>query len=149
MKCHKKAHVSDAKKRGQYKCPHCDKTYSLHCHPEFYSHVKAHLGKLQLPFGCSFCKKSFIQKKELNKHVKTHSKERPFPCNFCDYRAKGQVGLKIHEGKHMRVKPKSFKCSECDQTFTDKSNQIGMSERTLYLFRDQKTFIVTSAVGVS
>ena len=52
-------------------------------------------------FVCTFCFKSFSHKCYLDRHVRKHTGERPYPCNLCSYRAGRRDNLDLHMGaKH-------------------------------------------------
>ena len=44
-------------------------------------HIKNHT--VETPFRCNFCDKSFTQNGDLIKHKRRHTGEKPFKCNFC------------------------------------------------------------------
>ena len=45
---------------------------------------------------CPLCRKSFAKKYDLNRHVKTHTGERPFNCPFCLHTASRNDNLRVH-----------------------------------------------------
>lgn len=49
-------------------------------------------------FHCETCSKSFGTQYHLDRHVRIHTGEKPFPCSYCDYRASQKV---VTDG-HMR-----------------------------------------------
>ncbi len=78
-------------------------------------------------FRCDLCDKNFGRARELKRHLagKHHlarqrrqdANGRPYPCRFCDYRAKTKSNLDQHEeSKHIQTRP--FACPHCDQTFS-------------------------------
>lgn len=49
---------------------------------------------------CPYCvNKSFPSYKDLERHLRTHTGERPYPCNMCDYRARQRGALRNHMSK--------------------------------------------------
>lgn len=61
-----------------------------------------HHGRSKAPeerLCCHFCNKFFDFRSHLNRHLKTHTGERPFPCPFCSYRSK----RKDHLNSHLRL----------------------------------------------
>lgn len=49
---------------------------------------------------CPYCvNKSFPSYKDLERHLRTHTGERPYPCNLCDYRARQRGALRNHMSK--------------------------------------------------
>lgn len=69
---------------------------------------------------CTFCNRVFPREKSLQAHLRTHTGERPYPCDYpgC-IKAFTQSGqLKTHQRLHTGEKP--FLCTEpgCDMRFT-------------------------------
>ena len=77
---------------------------------------------LERPFKCNECDYSSTLSHTLKLHVQSkHTLERPFKCNECDYSATRKVCLKLHiQTKHTLEKP--FKCNECDYSATQAGN---------------------------
>ena len=51
-------------------------------------------------YGCPFCSKIMQQPSWLKRHILIHTGEKPFCCEFCDYK----TNQKGHLEKHMRRK---------------------------------------------
>lgn len=79
--------------------PDCDKTFETRTEMEHHerNHGERHHHCREL--GCG---KSFVFAKDLARHAKTHSKERPFLCNVlgCEYKTKG-FARKDQVARHM------------------------------------------------
>ncbi|XP_061926534.1 zinc finger protein 771-like isoform X2 [Entelurus aequoreus] len=65
---------------------------------------------------CSHCDKSFGLKKSLNRHMKNHTGEKPFPCSACNQVFSIKADLIKHARIHTQEKP--FPSSVCDEPFT-------------------------------
>lgn len=76
-------------------------------------------------FKCKYCKKKFFHKRELEKHMISHStytrvrndgKRRDFPCTLCDCSYIRKTHLERHMLSHMR-KQDQYKCTKCNYFF--------------------------------
>ncbi|XP_060605284.1 uncharacterized protein LOC132757856 isoform X2 [Ruditapes philippinarum] len=47
------------------------------------------------------CRKKFQCGRAMLRHVRTHTKEKPFACSFCNYKSSRKDHLKVHEYKHI------------------------------------------------
>ena len=66
-------------------------------------------------------------KRNLSKHERIHTGEKPFKCNFCESRFPQKGNLTIHERTHTGEKP--FKCNFCEKGFSEKGG-LTSHERT-------------------
>lgn len=76
-----------------YKCACCDKEFSQS------SHLSAHVKIIHLKmreFLCKHCGKALMTNDALKKHVRVHTGERPYNCDFCDKRFTQSSGLYAH-----------------------------------------------------
>ncbi|KAM4633098.1 uncharacterized protein ACJ7VT_015606 isoform 2-T2 [Polymixia lowei] len=80
-------------------------------------HMRVHTR--QKPFSCSVCEKCFSRTDILKIHMRSHTGEKPFSCTFCEKGFSLKDGLNKHLRCHTGEKP--FSCSLCGQRFSVKS----------------------------
>ncbi|XP_052809032.1 zinc finger protein 771-like [Mya arenaria] len=93
------------------------------CEDEFYSQaeLKRHFVEHHpdsKPYKCGVCEKCLGTKRDLGRHMRTHTGERPFQCATCGKAFILGRHLKDHELIHTGSKP--FKCSVCKRSFRNK-----------------------------
>ena len=65
-------------------------------------------------FNCKYSAKQFH---DVMKHIRIHTDEKPFCCQYCDKKFTRTDKLKVHERIHTGEKP--YKCTLCSYTCCD------------------------------
>ena len=72
---------------------------------------------------CETCSKKFTKLKNLKKHLKLHSSDKPYKCNQCEMSYSRSDHLQRHSVTHSQDS-KPFPCDMCIQRFSNKSHLI-------------------------
>ena len=82
-----------------FQCTECDyKTNNKRA-------LEAHRSNHKPPkYSCPFCGKKFIQKQSMDKHIMTHTGEKPYGCKDCDFRCIQANDLRLHYSRRHGVK---------------------------------------------
>ena len=61
--------------------------------------------RLLVTFECKHCDKAFSEARNLKRHERIHTGEKPFKCKKCNKTFSQAGNLKLHERKHTGEKP--------------------------------------------
>jgi KRAB domain-containing zinc finger protein len=134
------------RKMDKFVCSQCGKQLatksglSRHEH----SHNNSHL------LRCSPCQKTFSNLGHYKGHMNSHHASRPYSCKRCHARYTYKSSLFRHEvqckdpaegSQSLTIKPRIFKCDQCQQTFTRKDglrDHINGKHRMIARYNCQK-----------
>ena len=109
----KKNHGADC---NTFKCFRCGEEFenkdtlsdhmSEKCHNKGYNTV------------CKICNKAFPTNSHLVRHMRSHTKERPFKCDICEKSFTQNAHLKNHVMRHSKIKP--WQCEICGRSYASR-----------------------------
>lgn len=81
-----------------------------------YRHEKVHMDPEIPRYNCDCCERVYLNPLDYEKHIVTHTKKRPFQCNYCDKKFAFKQGLERHEILHDN-NSLPYPCQYCELRF--------------------------------
>jgi hypothetical protein len=83
--------------------------------------------KRKIGHECDVCEKVFQSPSHLARHMRTHTKEKPYECEVCEKCFSQSGNLKRHMRIHTNERP--YECDVCDKAFRE-SGHLKRHKRT-------------------
>ncbi|KAB0799643.1 hypothetical protein PPYR_07523 [Photinus pyralis] len=99
-----------------YSCKICTKVYKHR--GGLIAHRKRHAAGGAKTVPCSICGKLFYDKQVLQKHIRSHTGERPYPCKYCNKGFSSLYARNTHTRQHTNERP--YACQFCGAAFHQK-----------------------------
>ncbi|KAK5643258.1 hypothetical protein RI129_007103 [Pyrocoelia pectoralis] len=99
-----------------YQCKICTKVYKHR--GGLTAHKKRHAAGDVKTVPCSICGKLFYDKQVLQKHIRSHTGERPYPCKYCKKGFSSIYARNTHTRQHTNERP--YACQFCSAAFHQK-----------------------------
>ena len=78
-------------------------------------HLAAHQGSgRRRPFKCVDCDMTFVRRYDLNRHAITHTKQKPFICEWCGHGFTQKGSMDKHKRDFCRARPQDHKAIKDD-----------------------------------
>uniref|UniRef100_A0A1A9ZDS3 Protein krueppel n=1 Tax=Glossina pallidipes TaxID=7398 RepID=A0A1A9ZDS3_GLOPL len=109
LNSHLRIHTGESKPRT-HQCCDCGKLWPTKS--DLRTHMRSHNPKIERPFKCNECEKSFFTRGHLKSHLLVHTGEKPFSCEYCE-RAYQSIGnLNNHLIRRHMDEVKNTQCEE-------------------------------------
>jgi len=69
--------------------------------------------------GCGICKRLFTSLSNVTTHMRTHTGEKPYQCEYCDEALSNKSSYNRHV-RRVHTGKKPYQCEHCDKAFSEK-----------------------------
>ena len=108
-----------------YNCQNCE--FAARIAGDLKRHTLYACGKPKFGSGgeyqCHLCEYATPVKPYLERHLRCHSREKPFSCDQCEYRCSRNCNLAKHKLIHTS-REKTFPCEQCSRSYLSKSSLV-------------------------
>ncbi|OXA45956.1 zinc finger protein 227 [Folsomia candida] len=133
LRAHTKNIHNTATERPRFPCTSgtCDRTFLTK--GTLAKHFEVEHSENPVRFPCTYCEKEFKTWPELDLHILTHTKEKPYKCATCKKSFAQKNKLHRHQETHREISSrKFFQCESCPRQF------LSMRGRRLHSERDHE-----------
>ncbi|XP_023222365.1 zinc finger protein 782-like [Centruroides sculpturatus] len=143
LKYRLREHMKVHSEERPFKCNYnsCEESFKRKCNLEqhmYTAHSDEILSKISqndpkiMRRKCNFCLKVCQSPSTLKLHLRTHTRERPFTCNFCN----GTFTYKSNLNRHIRKFHPKEKTPSCSEQWQERQNEEVQAANTLLLLRE-------------
>uniref|UniRef100_A0A182IMP4 C2H2-type domain-containing protein n=1 Tax=Anopheles atroparvus TaxID=41427 RepID=A0A182IMP4_ANOAO len=108
-----------------YTCEICGMTIKYR--PTFLFHMRNHHHEQHGTFKCQYCDRAFGTRARMERHVRSHTGERPFACRLCPKTFAYAGQLTTHMSRHNNER--GHQCGQCGKAFFNKA-MLGQHQAT-------------------
>ncbi|XP_035713854.1 zinc finger protein 525-like [Folsomia candida] len=133
----KAVHSTSERPRIPCTFPHCEKSYLRK--NDLARHVQIEHSQIPIRFRCALCEKEFKTRAKLERHILTHTTEKPCKCTTCGKSFACMTAIKVHEMSHLEksARPR-LQCRICPQTFL---SSRGLQHHIRVVHENQRNYL--------